>query len=353
MSNGQMQISVELIDANSGLNLWSEQYKGQRANLLQLQDEIAKKITDALECELVPEQSGSIQDRQTAIAEAYDFYLRGRRFYLQFSNRGVQLALTMFEKAIEADPEYALAYAGLADCYSYQYLHKAKDQDILQRAEDASIRAIELDPALAEAHVSRGIVHTLFRRYEKADESFQYATEHDPTLFWGWYHYGRACFAAGQLDKAARLFEQANKVEPDDYQSILLAAQSYDDMGSHQLARSFRQRGVDIAYRWIDLNPGDTRALYLAANALAFLDQKDKSLSLLHQALSLEPTDSMLLYNAGCIYSLLNMKKEALSSLEKAYANGLTMLGWYVNDSNLDNIRDEPRFQKLIDKLKA
>lgn len=352
MNNGNLQIAVELIDTKSGLNVWSDLYKVDRKDIIQMQDEITKKITHALEFELIPEQQNSIQVRQTQNPEAYDFYLRGRRFYLQFSNRGIDLALNMFQKAVGFDPDYALAYAGLADCYSYQYLHKTKDPRILELAEGASKKAIELDSLLAETHVSRGIVHTLFQRFDKAEESFQYAIEQDPTLFWGWYHYGRACFASGQLDKAARLFEQANKVEPDDYQSILLAAQSYYDVGSHDLAKTFRQKGVDIANRWIELNPGDTRALYMAANALVFLDEPEKSLSLLQQALSLEPEDSMLLYNAGCIYSLLSMKPEALSCVEKAYEYGLTMRGWYENDSNLDNIRGEPRFKALLDKLK-
>ncbi len=353
MNNGTLQIAVELVDTNSGLNIWSDLYKVDRKDIIQMQDKIAQKITNALEFELVPEQQNSIQVRQTQNAEAYDFYLRGRRFYLQFSNRGIDLALKMFQKAIDSDPEYALAYAGLADCYSYQYLHKAKNQPILQMADEASKRAIELDPLLAETLVSRGVVYTLNQHFDEAEKSFQNAIERDPTLFWGWYHYARSCFASGQLDKAARLFEQANKVEPEDYQSILLAAQSYNDVGSPDLSRTFRQKGVDIAYRWIELNPGDTRALYMAANALVFLDQPEKSLALLQQALSLEPEDSMLLYNAGCIYSLLSMKKEALSCVEKAYEHGLTMQGWYANDSNLDNIRDEPRFKALLEKLKV
>ncbi len=351
--NGQMRISVELIDTNSGLNIWSDQYNSTEDNLIQMQDEITQNITDALECELVPEELGSIQHRQTHNAEAYDFYLRGRRFYLQFSKRGIELALHMFEKAIEADHQYALAYAGLTDCYCYQYSYISRTDDIILKAKKASKKAIELAPDLADAHVSRGNVWALLKEYDQAEQSFQFAIEHDPTLFYGWFHYGRTCFAIGKLDKAARLFEQANEVEPDDYQSILLSAQSYDDIGAHDLAQTLRRRGADIAEKWLDLNPGDTRALYMAANAYVFLNQRNKSLSLLKRALALEPDDSMLLYNAGCIYALLEMKEEALYCLEKAFHEGLTMQGWYDNDSNLDSLRDEPRFQKLIERIRT
>ena len=349
--NGHMRISVELIDTDSGLNLWSEQYDTAREQLTQIQDEIAIGITKALECNLVPELQNTIQQRQSQNPEAYDYYLRGRRFYFQFSKQGIELALQMFAKAIEEDNNYALAYTGIADCYSYQYQHKARSKEIIDNADQASKKAIQLAPGLAEAHVSRGIILGLREQFKAAEKSFIHAIELDPTLFLGWFHYGRACFAAGKLDLAARLFEQANRVEPFDYQSIFLSAQAYSDIGCSGLAQTLRQRGVEIAEKQLELNPGDTRALYLAANALVFLDQREKSLSLLQRALLLEPNDSMLLYNAGCVYALLGMKPEALSCLERSYKAGLTLRGWYENDSNLDILRKEPRFIKLLELL--
>jgi adenylate cyclase len=147
------------------------------------------------------------------------------------------------------------------------------------------------------------------------------------------------------------LFEKASRVEPDDYQSLLLAAQIYDDIGIFDLARSLRQRGVANAEQCLEFNPGDTRALYMAANGLALLHQKEKSLRLLQRALSLEPEDSMLLYNAGCVYAILGMKQEALNCLERAYQAGLTVRGWYENDSNIDSLRDEDRFLRLMAKM--
>lgn len=350
--NGHMRISVELVDTHTGLNIWSGQYDSTREDLLQMREEITRQITSALECNLFPQQVDVIQQRQTLNAEAYDYYLRGRRFYLQFSARGIELALQMFKKAIEADTTYALAYAGIADCYSFQFQHKAPLKETIDKADVASEKAIELAPELAEVYVSRGIVQSLRGQFDEAGQSFQFAIERDPTLFLGWYHYGRTCFAAGKLDKAARLFEQANRVEPDDYQSIFLAAQSYNDIGCTDLAFTLRERGVEIAEKWLELNPGDTRALYLAANALVFLGQRERSLALIRRALLLEPDDSMLLYNAGCVYALLGMKQEALSCLERAFRAGLTLLGWYENDSNLDSLRNEPRFIRIIEQIK-
>jgi TolB-like protein/Tfp pilus assembly protein PilF len=351
VKNGQIRISAELIDADNGFNIWSGQFDSAREQLVQIQDEITYQVSEGLGCTLVPEQRDSIQHRQTHNAEAYDYYLRGRRFYLMFSKRGIALAIQMFEKAIEADSTYALPYAGIADCYAYQYQHTDRSKQILEKADAASQKAIELGPSLAEAHAARGIVMTLSGKSEAAERCFQYATEIDPTFFIGWFHYARLCFTCGKFDKAARLFEQANRVEPEDYQSILLAAQSYDDISCPDLATTLRQRGVEIAGKWLGLNPGDTRALYLSANALVFLDQKEESLKLLKRALSLEPDDSMVLYNASCIYALLGMKTEALNCLERSHSAGLTLRGWYENDSNLDSLREEARFIKLLEKM--
>jgi len=350
-NNGQMRISVELVDTETGLDIWSGQYDRPRDQIFRVQDELTRDITEALECKLIPEQLNAIERRQTKNIEAYDYYLRGRRFYLQFSTRGMEHALQMFEKAIDADESYALAYAGIADSYSYLYQHMARTEDILNKADKASQKAVDLAPFMGDAYAARGIVLSLRRNFDDAEKAFKTAIENDPSLFLGWFHYGRMCFANGKLDKAARLFQQANRVEPDDYQSILLAAQVYDDLGSKALSQTLRQRGVEIARSWLELNPGDTRALYMTANALVFLDEAAKSQALLKRALVLEPDDSMLLYNAGCIYALLEMEDHALNCLERSYKEGLTLKGWYLNDSNLHGLREHPRFIALLNKM--
>lgn len=350
-NNGSMRMSVELIDTKSGLNIWSEYYNGTKEEILNVQQSITSKIADALGCGVDPEQLMFMESRQSQNVEAYDYYLRGRRFYYQFSTHGIELALKMFQKAIEADKYYALAYAGIADCYSYLFQHVTRSKEVIHKADMASKKAVQLGPSVAEVYVSRGIVLAQLKEYDKAEDLFLYAVETDPTNFLAWFHYGRTCYAMGKLAKAARFFEQANRVEPEDYQSLMLSAQAYEGLGVHDLAYNLRKRGVEIAERWLELNPGDTRALYFTANALVFLNEKERSLSLLNRAMLLDPDDSMLLYNAGCIYALLGMESEALSCIESSYEAGLTLRGWYENDCNLDSLRDHPRFMKLMDKM--
>ena len=107
-------LSVELVDASTGLNIWADLFHGKRNEIVRIQDEIIMKVARSLDCPLLPEQVGTINSRQSEVPEAYDYYLKGRRFYFQFSTRGAELAIKMFEKAIEADNYYALAYTGLS-----------------------------------------------------------------------------------------------------------------------------------------------------------------------------------------------------------------------------------------------
>ena len=288
---------------------------------------------------------------QTSNVTAYDFYLRGRRFYYQFSRQGVEFALQMFQKAIEEDENYSLAYCGLADCYAYLYMYVSDSLENLQAASDASRRAIELDPMLAEAYAARGLALSLDGRYLESAANFERAIELDPQLFEAWYHYARTTFVQGKLAKAAHLFETANQVRPEDYPSILLAGQIYQDLGLEEQSRKTRRRGVGIAEQHLKLNPGDTRALYMGANGLVSLGETEKGLEWLRRALTLEPNDAMLLYNAGCIYALAGMTDASLDCLERSVSNGLTQRGWFENDSNLDAVRKLPRFQSLLKKL--
>ena len=141
------------------------------------------------------------------------------------------------------------------------------------------------------------------------------------------------------------------RVRPDDYQSPLLVAQIYDDAGRHSDAAAARRRGIEIAERHLRLNPDDARALYMAANGLVALGERRRGRQYAERALAIRPDDPMLLYNAGCIFSLLGLVEAALDCLEKAAATGLTQKGWYEHDSNLDPLRDHPRFQELLGKL--
>ena len=351
VSDDRIRVNAELVDSESGVNIWSERYEQRTEDLFTIQDEIARKITSALEVKLSREKVREIKNIQTRVIEAYEYYLRGRGFLYQFSRQSVEFALQMFDKAIEVDPEYALAYCGRADCYSYLYMYSETGQETLDLADKSSMQAVELDPLLAEGYASMGLALSLLKKYNEASLVFEKAIELDPQLYEGYYQYARMAFTEGKLEKAGGLYEKANEVRPEDYQSLLLAGQCYDTLGWPQKALDVRQRGVKIVEDHIHLNPGDTRALYMGANGLVVIGEKKKAMEWLQRAFTLEPEDPMLLYNAGCIYALMEMNDEAFNCLEKSAQTGLTQKEWYIHDSNLDSIREEPRFERLLELL--
>jgi tetratricopeptide (TPR) repeat protein len=170
-------------------------------------------------------------------------------------------------------------------------------------------------------------------------------------LFEAHYFFARDQFVQGRLERAIEQYEEAIRVRPQDFQSPLLVAQIYDDLGRHEDATESRRRGVAIAGDHLSLNPDDVRALYMGANGLVALGQNEKGIEWAGRALALEPDDPMVLYNVACIYSLAGLPGEALTCLERAVDAGLTQRGWLEHDSNLDSIRGDPRFQALMKRL--
>ncbi|MEY3051089.1 MAG: hypothetical protein RLY31_874 [Bacteroidota bacterium] len=348
----QLLVTVELVDTETGTILWSARYERQLAAVFALQDIIAQQIARAMEVKLsLPHRDDRIQILQTRNVEAYGYYLKGRHFYYQFSRKSVGQAREMFAQAIAADEEYALAYCGLADCYSYLFMYVQKSEEYLKEANLASLQALELAPLLAQAHTSRGIALTLRQQFKKAAVSFEKAIELNPSLFMAWYHYGRACFTQGQMDKAVRLLDEASRHRPDDFQSVLLASQAYEILGIRLLASKARQRGILLAEKQLQRNPSELRALYLGSLALVASGETARGLEWLRRAFSIDPGDPMLLYNAACVAALLNKSDEALHYLELGFQAGFQQGGWYRNDNYLDPLREHMRFQALLRRM--
>lgn len=347
----RITISAELVDVVTGTILWSARFDRALAEVFEVQDAIATGVAGALLEGREPGGARMIQSIQTHLTEAYEYYLRGRQSYYLYSRHGVEAARELFERAIEIDPGYALAYCGLADCCSYLYLYVESTDVYLEPADSASRRALELDPDLAEASASRGEVLSLSGRFDEAEAAFLRAIELDPRLFEGHYLYARACSANGQPEKAARLYLAANSVRSEDFQSLLLAAQITEALGDKPGAEALRRRGLSIAQHHLTLNPNDARALYMGANGYVGLGEAEKGLEWLRRAMEIDPDDAMLLYNAGCVFSLVGKVEEALSCLERAVELGLREKGWFDHDSDLDAIRRHPRFVALQELL--
>jgi serine/threonine protein kinase/tetratricopeptide (TPR) repeat protein len=348
-----LRVNAQLISVASGYHLWAERFDRELKDVFAIQDEIAQAIVQALKVTLSPQERRAIRQVATTDARAYDYYLRGRKYYYQYRLKGIEFALRMFTRAIEIDPSYAQAYAGVADCCAYLCTVAGHGDETRERADAASRKALELDAELAEAHASRGVVLLLDHQHEAAEQAFETAIRLNPRLFEAHFFYARACFTQGKFDEAIRRYEEAARVHPDDYQSLLLVGQVFDDLGREDEAADARRRGVRRVEDRLDLKPDDTRALYMGANGLVALGERERGLEWARRAREIEPDESMVLYNLACVYSLAGEVEEGIDCLEQAVDHGFTHIAWVRKDSNLDALREHPRFGKLVDRLEA
>ena len=352
-AGNQLRITVQLINVSDGYRLWSERYDRKMEDIFTIQDEIAESIVRALEVTLSPKERRAIQNVATRDVQAYDFYLRGRKYFYEFDRRNWTLARQMFERAIQLDPSYALAYAGIADCWSFLFTYSGASERERQLAEEASAKALELDPDLPEAHASRGMVLSLSNQNEQASEAFERAIQLNPKLYDAYYFWARASVSQGLFERAAELYEKAIEVRPEDYQARLLLPQVYRTLGRADDAQVAHERGIEAARRHLELNPDDVRALYLCGGAMVEIGQHEEGLELVDRAVAIAPNETGLLYNVACIYATLGRSGEALDHLERAVAAGYNHKEWLENDSDFDSVKNHPRFRAVLNLIEV
>jgi adenylate cyclase len=348
----RLRITAELVDVETGYQLWSGRYDRELQDVFAIQEEIARSIAEALEVRLTRKEREALKRPHTGNLDAYECYLRGRKCFYQYGPRDMEFARQLFERAIELDPGFAPAYAGVADCWSYLYLYSERSERSSRAADAASQRAIELEPGSAQAHASRGVALSIAERDAEAEAAFERAIELDPKLFEARYFYARHAFTRGHLELALTLYEAAMQIRPEDYQAPLLMAQIYDDLGRNEEGTTARRRGIEAADEHLKLNPDDARAVYAAANGLAALGERERARQWADRAVAMRPDDPVLLYNVGCIYSLIGQGETALDVLERVASHGLIQRGWLEHDSNLDPLRGHPRFEALRNRLR-
>jgi TolB-like protein/lipoprotein NlpI len=344
----RLRITVQLVETRTGFHLMADQFDRKFADVLVIQEEIATSIVQTLKGKLEASERKAIEEScSTSDPEAYDYFLRARDFYYQYSSKSVRFARDLFRQAVGIDPTFAAAYAGIADCYSYLYLNAHGSVENRRLALVAGSKATELAPDLATTHASRAVALSINERHEQAEEEFLEAIRLDPGLFEARYFYARDCYVQGKLEVAAQLYQQAAGIRPDDYQTPMFAAQVLSDLGRTDEAREERIKGRDNAEEHLKRHPDDSRALYLGANALVALGDQARAMEWLRRALGFDPEEPMLLYNAACIYSRLDQPDKALDCLERAVTYGLTYRGWIDRDSDLDPLRSHERFKTL------
>ena len=347
----RLRLTAQLVNVADGYHLWSERYDREMEDVFAIQDDISQSIVKALRVILSEDEKKAIEKPRTENVKAYEFYLRGRQFF-EDRRKSLEYARQMFKKAADADPEYALAYTGIANTSSLLYSQHDARESNLRQAETASLRALELEPDLAEAHLSRAIAIWLNKRnFAEAEEEFEKAMRLDPKLFEAAYFYARACHSHGKYAEAVRLFERASQLRPEDYQTPSFLAQAYRGLGKDAEAKVATQRGLKLTEERIELNPDDARAYNLAGAILAGMGERDKAFEYTQRAAEIDPDDTITLYNAACTYATLGRHEDALDTLEKALDKGYGHKEWIEHDPDWASLRDTPRFKAMLEAM--
>jgi adenylate cyclase len=348
----RLRITVQLVDVANGYHRWSLRFDRTLDDVFVIEEEIAEAVVRSVRGGGLSQREQAALRRPKTSADAYEYYLRGRQYLPRMSHPDLERSRAMFTRAVEFDAGYGPAWAGLATVHATLYeWFGARDED-LEVALRVSRRALELAPALAEAHTARGFALSLSRHYDEAEQEFEKAIEINPSSFDAYYYFARSSFARGAIKRSADRFRAATDVRHEDFQSPSLLAQSLRMLGQLEEAHAANQEAVRRVERVLALNPVDVRALSVGSFALFMDGQAERAMDWSQTSLDLYPDDMSTLTNATCLRVRAGQKEEAIDTFERLVALGWGKRDWVEHDPDYDNLRDDPRFQRLLAQLK-
>ena len=352
-AGNRVRISAQLSNVENGFHLWYEQYDLEIKDILTVQNEIAEQIAKALQVKLVNKKNEVSEHPTPTDTEAYEIYLQGRQFFHQHRRKALEVALQTFSRAIEIYPDYARAYAGMADCHSFLNLYFGSGDEAIEAADKASAKALSLAPDLSDAHASRGLVLFLKHQFQESELELRRAIEIDPQLYYPHYIFGRVRFSQGRINEAASHFRHACDIVPEAYDSWYLLGMCYRRMDDAARAQSADLDCIESVKRWVRYHPDDTRAWTMGAAVLAKLGEPERASEWIVRALAIDAEEPIIEYNASCVYASLGKTDEAIKCLQASVGLSGISKDWVDNDPDLDPLRDAPRFKALVKKMKT
>ena len=350
----RVRITAQLVSSADGYHLWSESYDRELSDVFAIQTEIAQKLVEALRVSLSRQERELIQRRGTNNPEAYDLYLRGQAHLRDGTDSEMGPAIDLFREAIRRDERFAQAHAGLANAQSIKGLWRiGMTQADFDEAYAASRRALELEPRMPEAYIARAQMFSLQGRTTEAYRDFEEAIRLNPASFDAHYHYARTCFQGGEFERAVSLYEAAIRLRPDDYQALCLLEGALLKLGQMDKHDEVARRAMQAVDRQLAIDPQDGRALQLGTTNAARLGLHDKARELAERALKARPGAFATYYNVACAYSILGDLDDAIAMLDRAVQNGRGNLEWIGQDPDFDPLRNDPRFDAILDRIRA
>ena len=353
-AGNRLRINTQLVDASTGFPVWSERYDREMSDIFEVQDEIAHKIAEALRIRVTPQEQAELAAKPTDNLQAYDLYLRGRSYARRRTTRDMEFALQMFENAVQLDPNFALAWAAIANgCAHAQYWSGQGGERYMERAQAASLRAVALAPDIPEVLISQGWILYAEGKYEDAVRLSRAAIARKRDCEGAYYLLLRTLFASGKYDEVASLTEEAIEAAGNDYNVYIPIINALGALGREDAKRHVRGRLLQAFEEHLREVPEDARARILRANFFAQEGRVEDSVREANLAMVLRPNEATVLYNAACTFAGLGKRAEALDALRKAWDAGFKDADWTRRDPDLAPLHGDPEFERLYPAPKS
>ncbi len=349
-SGNRLRITAQLVDTQTDFPLWSERFDREMQDVFEVQDEIARKIAEALRIKLTPQEKEALAAKPTESLPAYDHYLRGRSYARRLTRQDLEFSLQMFNDAVALDPDFALAHASIANVCAYFFCHYDREAAWIDRARAASEKAVALRPDLPEVMVAQAWILYSRGEYLDAARILRSVITRKRDCEGAFYLLLRCLFANGQHQEVAVLAEEAIEASGSDYNVYVPILNSLGALGKKEAKSNIQQRSIQALEAHIREVPEDARARSLVASDYAEIGRTEDAKREATMAITLRPNESSILYNAACTFCGLNMKAEAMDALTKAWRAGFKDTDWVRRDPDLAILMDDPEFERLYPK---
>jgi tetratricopeptide (TPR) repeat protein len=374
-----LRITAQLIQASDGNHLWSDTYDREMQDIFAVRSEVAQQVAATLKVRLLGEEKKRLDQKPTENLEAYNLYRQGRYYADKLSEDGTKRAVLFFQQAIDKDPRFALAYAGIADNYVLIADVFIPPREAFSKAKEAALKAIELDDSLAEAHAALGFVHFHYDwDWAAAEKEFKRAISLNPQSAQSYTLYTHYLAGMGRFDEAQVEGRRALELDPlsasthwflgwgaifagrgDEAISQLSKAAELDPnnpwvrsfLGRAYLFNGMPQRGIEEMETAERLNPNDSYVLGYLGYGYAVTGRRADALKILQRLDDMEKRRYVSRFARVYIYAGLGDKDKAFEWLEKAYQERADSLAWFRNEPESKGLQSDPRFAALMRKI--
>jgi serine/threonine protein kinase len=344
----RLRINAELVDTRTNFPVWSERYDREMADVFAVQDEIARKIAEALRVTLSPQEQQALAAKPTENPQAYDLYLRGKSYVRRLTRQDLEFALQMFQNAVALDPRFALAHAAIAlSCAQYNQ-HFDRAPAWIERAKAASQQASALGSDSPEILVAESWILYAEGKYDEAVNRVREAIVRKADVEGAYYLLGRALFAAGKYQEVVDMADAAIAASGEDYNIYVPIHNALGALGKKDALHNVVLQRIQVLEAHLKKLPEDARGRTLLASDYIHVARQDDALREANLAMALRANDAMVMYNVACVFGCMGRKAETLDALRKASDAGWKDAAWARRDPDLAIVHGDPEFEKLF-----